>query len=90
MKIRRTGRGCYVAESQSEVGVSYILDIKANDGLGYCSCIDFTGRRFPRWRGIKKPYDSMRCKHLKRVRNYELDLIIKYYIEKEKNGLKAE
>lgn len=83
MKIVRTGRGCYLAHSQSQVGVAYAVDLSAHGGLGHCECSDFLARRYQRWKQIRKPFDSLRCKHLRRTRNFVLDQIIAYYAKAE-------
>ena len=83
MKVVRTGRGCYLAYSQSQPGVAYPVDVSAHDGLGHCECSDFICRRYPRWKAIRMPFDSLRCRHIRRVRNHILDAIIKHYAKAE-------
>lgn len=83
MRIVRTGRGCYLAYSQSETGVAYAVDLSAHGGLGHCECMDFIGRRYKRWKEVRKPYNSMRCKHIRRCRDHVLDQIIKHYAKAE-------
>lgn len=82
MSVTRLGKGVYACSSESGEA-PYHVDIMALDGLGECNCWDFVGRREPRWRTIKKPYDALRCKHLRRVRNWVLDGILQQLIQKE-------
>ncbi len=85
MRIVRTGRGCYLAYSQSRPDTAYAVDLSENFGLGSCQCEDFLYRRYPRWKDVRKPFDSMRCRHLRRIRNYVLDQIIAYYHDKNES-----
>ena len=83
MRVVRTGRGFYECSSESDPSHRYHVDILALDGLGECDCWDFTARRKPRWKDVKRAYDIFRCKHLRRVRNHVLDQILRAYIDKE-------
>jgi hypothetical protein len=84
-RLERIGRGHYRIWSSSQPEVAYSVDVTHYGGLGSCTCPDFTMRRLPRWRGVRKPYDSFRCRHLRRVRNHIMDQIIKYM--KDHKGL---
>lgn len=79
MRVIRTGRGCYLAFSQSSPETSYAVNLSDYGGLGSCTCDDYTLRRRPRWRDVRKPYDIFRCKHIRRVRNFVLDAIVAFY-----------
>lgn len=83
MRLVRTGRGCYLAYSQSQPNVAYAVDVSAHGGLGHCECTDFLARRYQRWKEVRKPYNSMRCKHIRKVRDHILDAIIKHYAKAE-------
>lgn len=85
MRVRKLGRGLYECQSQSDAKVQYQVDILANDGLGACDCADFRFRRLPRWQASHIPFDSFRCRHLRRVRCHVLDLILAPYIDQEKS-----
>ena len=82
MVVVRIGRGHYRCRSESHPDTAYDVDLSAYGGLGRCSCDDFVCRRKPRWDGVRKPYDSLRCKHLRRTRNFVLDQIIAHYAVK--------
>lgn len=84
MRIERVGIGHYRCHSQSQATTAYSVDIMDYDGLGSCTCWDFTARRFPRWRLTHKVHDVFRCKHIRRVRNHVLDQIIADTINKLK------
>jgi hypothetical protein len=76
-KVTRVDRGVYRIRSQTESGVEYQCDVFANEGLGECDCKHFQFSLLPKYlRSIRIPFDSFRCKHLKRVRSYVLDAII--------------
>ena len=79
MRITKTGRGTYLAHSTTKADTAYAVDISHYGGLGSCSCDDFRFRRFPKWKEVRKPLDSLRCRHIRRTRNYVLDAIIAYY-----------
>lgn len=83
MRVVRVGRGFYECSSESNPSIRYHVDILALGGLGECDCWDFTSRRKPRWKAVKRAYDIFRCKHLRRVRNHVLDQILHTYIERE-------
>jgi hypothetical protein len=83
MRLEKTGRGCYLAYSQSRPETAYAVDINAYNGLGSCECDDFRFRRYPRWKTVRQPFDVLRCRHLRRVRTHVLDQIIKFYAKAE-------
>lgn len=85
MRLRKVGRGTYYCQSQSDGSKEYLVDVFANDGLGECDCPDFRFRRYPHWVGSKIPFDSFRCRHLRRVRCHVLDQILFDILEKEKH-----
>lgn len=90
MRITRIGRGHYQCQSESEPEKTYVVDLLENrteghiGALGSCTCDDFKYRLFPRWKKVRRPYDSMRCKHLHRVRNHVMDYMTEHYINEEK------
>lgn len=84
MRIVKTGRGAYIAHSQSRAETAYAVDIMAHGGLGHCECEDFLYRRYPRWKTVRKPFNVFRCRHLIKVRNHVLDQIIAHYAQLEK------
>lgn len=79
MRIQRLGKGMYACHSESRPETAYTVDVMSYDGLGSCQCDDFLYRRFPRWKSIRKNYDALRCKHIRRVRNHMMDQIIAHY-----------
>jgi hypothetical protein len=81
MVIQRIHRGLYTAQSTTHANVKYDVDLLDLGGLGSCTCPDFAQRRYHRWRGVKKPYDIFRCRHLKRVRNHVLDQALHPHIK---------
>lgn len=83
IRIVKIGRGHYRAHSQSSPETAYDVNLFALDGLGSCTCTDFEARRKPRWRMVRKKYNCFRCKHLRAVRDFELDAIIGYFSKKE-------
>lgn len=83
MRITRTGRGMYSCHSETHPERAYSVDLMEHDGLGSCTCDDFMFRRYPRYKTAKVPYDTFRCKHLRRVRGHVLDQIIKHMIQRE-------
>lgn len=83
MRIVRTGRGCYLAYSQSRTETAYAIDLAAHQGLGSCFCEDFLYRRYPRWKEVRRPFDAFRCRHIRKIRNHVLDQIIAYYQGKQ-------
>lgn len=83
MRLVKTGRGCYLAHSMSHPETSYAVDVSSYSGLGSCECDDFRLRRYPRWKTVRLPFDIMRCKHIRRVRNHILDQIISYYAKQD-------
>ena len=89
MTVRKIGRGLYECSSQSNAKTTYHLDILANGGLGECDCWDFMSRRWPRWKSVRQPYDSFRCKHIRRVRNFVLDAILKPHVDLESGKTKT-
>lgn len=86
MTVTKIGRGMYICDSTSQLGVKYQVDIMENDGLGNCQCADFAFRKYPRWKSAKTNLDSFRCRHIRRVRNHVMDQIIRYYILQEQEG----
>ena len=89
IKVTRLGRGVYQIRSETQKDVVYEIDILANDGLGNCSCKNFQFSRLPKFERLGIPFDSFRCKHLKRVRCHVLDLILSSYIQKETQTQKS-
>ena len=85
MRIQRIGRGHYRCHSTSREETAYAVDLSENNGLGSCECEDFIFRRLPQWKSIRKPYDALRCRHLRIVRNHVLDQIIAHFSEKQQN-----
>lgn len=82
-RIQRTGRGLYLCRSESDPDRSHSIDLLALNTLGMCDCQDFQYRHFPRWKSIQLPLPSLRCKHLKAVREHALDQILLYMLQKE-------
>lgn len=78
MRITRTGKGHYLAYSETIPGVAYSVDLTAHDFLGDCTCKDFEARKYPRWKLNPKRLDAYRCKHIRRIRNYVLDLMMEH------------
>jgi hypothetical protein len=81
MRLQRVGRGQYRAWSTTVTDTCYAVDLTHYGGLGSCTCDDFTKRRLPRWRGVRKRYDIYRCRHIRRVRNHVLDQIIDWSVK---------
>lgn len=84
MTITKVGRGHYLVKSESREGVSHTVDIEANQvgeqaPLGSCSCEDFLYNRLPKWKNEPQARDRYRCRHLRAVRSYSLDLILLFY-----------
>jgi hypothetical protein len=76
-KVTRVDRGVYRIRSQTQHNTEYTVDLFDNEGLGGCDCKNFMYSLLPKFeRAGKIPFDSYRCKHIKRVRSYVLDLII--------------
>jgi len=86
MRITKVGRGAYLAHSMTQNDTAYAVDISHYGGLGSCTCTDFVARRMPRWREVRKPRDTYRCKHIRRVRNYVLDAIISHYAKQPRKS----
>ena len=84
MRITKVGKGQYLAHSMSQPETAYSVDISHYGGLGSCTCTDFIARRKPRWSEVRRPIDSLRCKHIRRCRNYVLDAIIAFYAKPPK------
>ena len=83
MRIVRQGPGFYFCYSSSIPGVSYAVDVTSYNGLGSCTCHNFTCTRLPKWRTSgKKNLNAWRCKHLTRVRNYVLDQLIAHFSQR--------
>jgi|LakMenE18May11ns_1017448.scaffolds.fasta_scaffold9280567_2 hypothetical protein len=87
LRIARTGRGCYLCHSSSHPERAYAVDVSAHGGLGSCECDDYLYRRYPRWKTVRQPFDSLRCRHLRAVRNHILDALIKHYADKPNQQL---
>lgn len=83
-KVTRIGRGVYKIRSQTEQGSEYTVDVFDNDGLGGCDCKHFQFSLLPKYERRRLIFDSLRCKHLKRVRSVVLDAIIQAQIQKER------
>lgn len=90
MRLTKVGRGQYLAHSMSKPEVAYMVDVSHYGGLGSCTCVDFVARRKPRWSEVRKPRDTFRCKHIRRVRNYILDAIIGYYAKQPRRAGEAD
>ena len=76
--ITRIGKGHYNVTSETELEVTYSVDIESNNFLGSCTCHNFTMFRFPQWKKNGcEIRDRYRCKHLRSVRSHVLDMILK-------------
>jgi hypothetical protein len=83
IRFVKIGRGHFRVFSRSQPETAYDVDLHTYGGLGSCTCPDFTARRKPRWRGVRKNYDCFRCVHLRAMRNVTLDAIIAFYAKRE-------
>lgn len=87
MRFQRVGHDHFLCYSQNQTNTAYTVSLLDYDGLGSCSCLDFTTRRFPRWRLTHKLHQVFRCKHIRNVRNFVMDLKVQESIKalKEKH-----
>jgi len=75
----------FLIPSRSESGVSYLVDIGANNLVGACQCRDFECRCGPSIaKGIPK-----RCRHILIARDLFTDWAIKRIAEQDKNHEQA-
>lgn len=64
-------RMVWLVPSDTIAGVTYRVDMLANGGNGWCSCIDFATRRQPALdKGAAGHTDATLCRHGKRVIRY--------------------
>ena len=54
--------------------MSYVIDLAAFGCNGRCECEDFTFRKEPKLRAGAHPSDGLRCWHIRRARDYLLDV----------------
>lgn len=86
-KITLVGSGVFQIASESKKGSFYTVDVFDNEGLGGCDCKDFLSRRLPKFeRNGRIIFESLRCKHLRRVRSFAFDLIILSQLRNEKKS----
>jgi hypothetical protein len=84
MKVKKIGLGVFQCSSESDPDhLPYTVDIMANNALGQCDCWNFKARCYPRYRDTGMVYDSFRCKHLRRVRNFTLDALIRLQLKEQ-------
>lgn len=89
LRITRREKGVYEVRSDSQVDVTYRVDLfslAGSDGipLGQCDCADFNFRLYPRWKSIQLSLPSLRCKHIITVRDHVMDQILLAQIYSEK------
>lgn len=85
-KITLVGNGVFQIASESKKGAFYTVDVMDNEGLGGCDCKDFLSRRLPKFeRNGRIIFESLRCKHLRRVRSFAFDLIILQQLQKQQH-----
>jgi len=88
-KVTRVGRGVYHIDSENQSDITYTVDVFANEGLGNCDCKQFQFWLLPKYVRSRIAFNSLRCKHLLRVRCHVLDLIILSVIEKTETETKT-
>lgn len=71
----------FLVPSSTESGVSYLVDLGANRGVGECQCKDFSCRCGP---SIAKGKPK-RCRHILIARDLFTDWAIKKIAEQDKN-----
>lgn len=62
--------------SQENPEIEYVVDVMAYHKTGRCTCSDFTMRKEPIARLVYEAMDSLRCKHLRAVRDRLLDALL--------------
>jgi hypothetical protein len=64
-------RGVYRCASFSVHGAKYRVDVLANNGAGWCECIDFATRRQPNLdAGMTTLTEETTCIHLRKVHRF--------------------
>lgn len=80
------GNGVFRIASESEKGKHYTVDVMDNDGLGGCDCKNFLMSKLPKYeRNGHTIFESLRCKHLRRVRSFAFDLIILAQLKRQQH-----
>lgn len=83
-KITMVGNGVFHIASESKKDAFYTVDVMDNDGLGGCDCKNFLFSKLPKFeRNGRIIFESLRCKHLRRVRSFAFDLIIMQQLRKQ-------
>lgn len=81
MRFERVGIGQYRVFSQEKPGVQYDVDLRNYGALGSCTCPDQTARRHIRWRSARRNFSCFRCKHIRQMRDMEMDAILLHGIK---------
>ena len=82
--VEEWGRYVFRVSSESFPGRYYIVDLVANNGIGHCSCMDFSTKRQPLIdSGGKLGDERLFCKHIKVVRNYFLNRVLTHLAKEE-------
>jgi hypothetical protein len=70
-------RYVYQVASETNPKVRYRCDLMANNGAGWCQCVDFGTRRQPAIdAGLPKLTRETRCKHLSAVHHHFLSELL--------------
>ena len=72
------------SDQSNDEADDYLVDLLAYHGNGCCACQDFCFRCEPLVKNRLGPGLPVRCKHLKRAREFALDLYIQWKIQQEK------
>ena len=59
----------FMVSSEGRDDSTHVVDLTSNDGVGECSCEDWTFRKFPHWR---KTGEVTECKHITAVMLWEM------------------
>jgi len=74
MEVKATGgRMVYTVQSESDPRSVHIVDLTENAGRSACSCKDWQTRRWP----IIRDGGSATCKHVRAVREFFLDNLLR-------------